>query len=506
MENNNQPTTEPVAATAPQVANTSSGKGNGLNRCPFCGATDVVLDPSTGKLRCQYCRAVFDPETVAEEDIHQLKGEIVGGGATAIIPDTKDIMTFKCEACGAEIVIDTAEATSARCHWCRHSLSINEQIPNGAVPDMVLPFKMNKMVAEGKIQAFVKKRQFFAHPTFRKEFTTENVIGVYLPYMVVDVNAHSKLTGQGEHLVRAYTKGVGNKKTTYYDADLYNVGREFDILIDGLTVESSADKLNQDTKANTNNIINAIMPFDTENCVKWNANYLKGYASEKRDTNTEQLKPTLTLQAKDVARFKANESLTFYDRGVNWQNENMNIAGLSWRAAYLPVWLYSYYQKDKKLLHYCAVNARTGETMGSVPVNKKRLISVALVVEIVGIVLGTSWIFAFLNMDLGDNDPTMLGLLGYTPGFIFYWVMLLKYRNTNARHFHEKETKATVENLVQTDDFVEHRLKLRNPTIDGANNTAVTGSRNNTGTGVGKTGELAMKFVKNAGFGKFIPK
>ena len=27
------------------------------------------------------------------------------------------------------------------------------------------------------------------------------------------------------------------------------------------------------------------MPFDTENCVKWNANYIKGYTSEKRDVN-----------------------------------------------------------------------------------------------------------------------------------------------------------------------------------------------------------------------------
>ncbi len=32
------------------------------------------------------------------------------------------------------------------------------------------------------------------------------------------------------------------------------------------------------------------MPFDTENCVRYNANYLKGYTSEKRDTNIEDLR------------------------------------------------------------------------------------------------------------------------------------------------------------------------------------------------------------------------
>ncbi len=38
---------------------------------------------------------------------------------------------------------------------------------------------------------------------FRKEFTTDNVMGVYLPYMIVDANTHANLKGQGEH---------GNKK------------------------------------------------------------------------------------------------------------------------------------------------------------------------------------------------------------------------------------------------------------------------------------------------------
>ena len=44
-------------------------------------------------------------------------------------------MTFKCTGCGAEVVIDTNHSTQARCHWCRNKLSMNQQVPNGAVPD-----------------------------------------------------------------------------------------------------------------------------------------------------------------------------------------------------------------------------------------------------------------------------------------------------------------------------------------------------------------------------------
>ena len=34
-----------------------------------------------------------------------------------------------------DVVVDTAHAMNARCHWCRHTLNVNQRTPNGAVPD-----------------------------------------------------------------------------------------------------------------------------------------------------------------------------------------------------------------------------------------------------------------------------------------------------------------------------------------------------------------------------------
>ena len=67
------------------------------------------------------------------------------------------------------------------------------------------------------------------------------------------------------------------------------------------------------------------MPFDTENCVKWDSNYIKGYTSEKRDTNVSQLKGMVADQCQDVARFAANDTLKHYDRGVRWDKEEFDI-------------------------------------------------------------------------------------------------------------------------------------------------------------------------------------
>ncbi len=461
------------------MAEFKKSEKNGANRCPHCGATDVKLNTKTGKLKCNYCRTEFTQKKVnAYGGVKDLKGETVGDGAAPIIPDEKVIVTLKCPACGAEVVINTDEAVSARCHWCRNTLSLNEKMKNGAVPDLVLPFSYEKGNAEEKIREFVHKRRFFAHPTFKREFKPENVMGVYLPYMIVDINAHADMKGEAEHLIRTYTSG-GKNKTRYYDAEAYSVTRDFDLYVDDLTIEASSDKIQQDTQKNTNNIINAIMPFDTDNCEDWTPNYLHGYASERRDTNVADLREQLGLQVGDIARYKVKESMTYYNRGARWSSENVNIKGTRWKSAYLPVWLYSYLQQTDKgnMLHYVAVNGRTGETMGSVPINKTRLRLVSAILEIIGIFLGSWWIKFWLGvpMDADDDNPALFGLIGLTPGFIFYWIQTARYRNMNARHKYEAETKADVDNLKKTDTFLQRRNRLRNARISGENDSVVKG-------------------------------
>ena len=467
MENSN--VDKIVNANNTTIIKTDEGAKDGQNKCPKCGATDISLNIKTGKLRCNFCRHEFEPikEDKMEQDISKLKGEVIGSGAQEIQADAENVITFKCSSCGAEVVVDTSSAVNARCHWCRNTLSKNEQIPNGAIPDVVLPFKIPKEEAKDAIEKFVKKRKFYAHPTFKKEFKAENVMGVYLPYMIVDANTHASMSGQGEHETRRYTVKHGDNERTYYDADLYNVQREFDLTIEGLTVESSEDKLDTKSKTKTNNIINSIMPFDTENCVKWDANYIKGYTSEKRDTNVSQLKELVSKQSEDIARFAANDTLKFYDRGVRWDSEKLEVKGQQWKAAYLPVWLYSYQQKKsgKDLLHYVAVNARTKETMGSVPIHMPKLVFMSILVELLGL-LATIFVASE-----SDEEWPFIFLLA---GFIYFAILYGKYRNKGARHYHESETKSNMTNLKKEDLFIKHEKKLDSPRIKGANNTRVS--------------------------------
>ncbi|MAT06164.1 MAG: hypothetical protein CL424_14085 [Acidimicrobiaceae bacterium] len=376
--------TDPTGSADPVIDTTNDRLDDGINRCPKCGSTDIQLRASAGMLVCLFCRhqwaeARLD-ETIENGDLTTLTGTTIGSGAADIDASVDVLTTMKCAGCGAEVVVNTAENMSARCHWCRHVLTVNEQIPNGAVPDAVLPFKITHEDAVSRIEKFAGKRRLFADRAFVSEFTPQNIVGVYMPYMVVDSNASADIAGQGEIQTRKYTRGSGDDEETVYDADRYDVRRHVDFTVDDLTVESSAERANFDSSANTNNIINTILPFDTENAVKWNASYLTGYTSEKRDQDVAHLVPVVEDQLLSIARSQVESSVKQYDRGVRWEREHLDVHGTRWLSMYLPVWLYSYYHESggKGMVHYIAVNGRTGEVMGSVPVSHKRLLAAAV--------------------------------------------------------------------------------------------------------------------------------
>jgi DNA-directed RNA polymerase subunit RPC12/RpoP len=400
---------EPAAAPplAPPVAPASAPSPNptidtqntrlddGVNRCPKCGATEIQLRPSAGMLVCLFCRhqwaeARLD-ETIANGDLTSLTGTTIGSGAADIDTGVDSLVTMKCGGCGAEVVVNTAEQMGARCHWCRHVLTVNEQVPNGAVPDAVLPFSITHDAAMSKIREFAGKRRLFADRAFVREFKPENVVGVYMPYMVVDANASADVAGVGEVKTRQYKRGSGDNEETVYDADVYEVQRHIDFTADDVTIEASSERAQMNSALNTNNVINTILPFDTENAVKWNASYLTGFTSEKRNQDVAHTTPELEHQLLSIARSQIQPSVAGFDRGVRWERERIQVHGTRWVAMYLPVWLYSYYHErgGKGMVHYIAVNGRTGEVMGSVPVSVPRLLAAAIAVGTVieGIVI-----------------------------------------------------------------------------------------------------------------------
>ncbi len=444
----------------------------GQNKCSKCGSTDISFNEKQGCLTCNFCHAeIVDLVTHSiNDDIKHLKGDKISDGL-ANLDLENDSISLKCESCGAEIVVKIFDSESIRCHWCRNFISINQQIPSGSIPDAILPFHVAKLDAKNIIDKFVKKRKFFMNSKFKKEFCVDNMFGVYLPYMTVDVNAKAKFKGFGEVLLRKYTVSNGSGKNRRYkkryDVDLYKVEREFDIFINDLTIESKSNNLDMKSESRTTNIINAVLPFDIENCVDFDANYLRGFSSEKRNVDVDDIKEIVEIQSSDIARWNANSLIKKYkNRGVRWEDENLEVVGQSWHAVYLPIWLYSYYESKKSRMHYVAVNGRTMEVMGSIPIHKPKLIAVSILIEFIGIVLAI----------LTQNDRSIANWAFLLLGIIFYLVIHKRYSNFDARHYHESDTKSELNNISEFDEHVKTIFGVSNSKMRGANNNLVRGN------------------------------
>ncbi|MCQ2227255.1 MAG: TFIIB-type zinc ribbon-containing protein [Bacteroidales bacterium] len=429
-------------------------------KCPKCGSSDISLNPNNGKLRCNFCHQEFEPiySDKVIENASNLTGVNINCGAVDIDDSTADLVTIKCRNCGAEVTVDTAHSTSARCHWCRSYLSINDAIPNGAVPDMILPFIVKKDEAQELIRNFVSERKFFAKRRFKREFTADNIMGVYFPYMVVDANLHVDLDGEGGH--RLYTDSM-----TRQDIQYYSVHRDFDISIKGLTVESAKDRLDNHSSERTNNVVNSIMPFDTDKCVKYDSNYLRGFTAEKRDMNVEDLKTIVHKQIGDISRHAILPKISEYRAGVSWKSEKYDFKGINWNAAYLPVWLYSYMDKNKKL-HYVAVNARTRETCGSIPINHFKLIFFYALLAAIGAGL----------FFVTKSDFVLIATLTIVP--TLYWAFYSIYRNQDERHYHEKETAVKLTNVRHDDHKGEIRQQYFDVNVKNENSKSINGATN----------------------------
>ena len=222
------------------------------------------------------------------------------------------------------------------------------------------------------IAKFAGDRSSFQHPAFKATFRPENVMGVYMPYMTVDGNFSVRLDGLGEVLVKAHHRSKGQ---TTYTVNEFSVARTLGLHVDDVIVETSSNKANIYSEVGTNNVINAILPFDVKNIVRFNAHYLgTQFTSERRDMNVAHAESYAVRHFLSIARNAVKHSIAGYNRGVRWTAEQVNIKGTRCTSVLLPVWLYGFVENrnGKAITHYIAVNGRTGYVMGSIPVNRSK--------------------------------------------------------------------------------------------------------------------------------------
>lgn len=454
--------------------NTNQSKKNGSLKCPSCGSSDVTYDIKKQVLKCNYCSLTFDvkPNLELSKSIELENGEIRGSGTKDITKKPRKVYLV-CSGCGAKVIINTKEELNQRCHWCNNLLSVNKQREDGIIPDEILPFSIEKEEATKIIEQYIKKKKIFGNNDFYKQYNSEKVKGVYLPYALYDVRGHAKLKGEGERFFlpirRILQLLISREKESYYDAKVYKVKREFNFTINQLSTESNKEY-------QSNNIINSIMPFDTENCVQYNSNYMYGYQYVIRDININELKQKASKQVKGIIRYSMHPYLEKYDRGVRWEEEDITIQSERWATVYLPVWLYSY-KEDNDEIDYIIVNGRTGEINGKVPLKKSINDITAILIYLIEAILCLFVVMIWFNNPYNKEYLNIIVIIGIIMVLTLITPRIIKniYDKKKVRHRYEKETSNFIKELKEEDTFVKNRYTLKNEKIEGCNDSKLLG-------------------------------
>lgn len=285
--------------------------------------------------------------------------------------ETDSIVRLKCESCGAEVVVNTISSLQGKCPWCRNVLSINTAQKNGTVPDGILPFKVTKEEAIEIMKGYLLDKKNFASSKFKKEVNLEEIKGVYFPYFLVDINADVEFEGIAEKNLTSDNQETPKQFKGYHDIERFLIKKRYQITVKNHILESKSTQLKYAWEESTNNIMNAILPFDIENAVTFEANYLRDFMAIQRDLNNEILSEKLEEDMKTINLNSVAELLRDYDRGFKTKKNQVSIRGTRWKTLYCPIWLYSYSHlyKGKTQIVYIAVNARTKKIMGSIPMS-----------------------------------------------------------------------------------------------------------------------------------------
>lgn len=380
-------------------------------KCPACGAP-INFDVPSGKMKCNYCGATFSVEEVnqfngisaANQELNAayqaqkvneasaMPGAQTTAGAagdnaqesaspgsdqagwvepppTYLDEATGEQMAqFECNSCGGEI-IGSADMVSAKCPWCNNNFVSTRQLTSTRVPDRMIPFGMTK---EQAVAAF--KKQASSLKLIPKAFTSvsvDDVQGVYIPYWLYDATVSGSANFTCEN-----TQTWQDSEYIYTKHDVYDVFRSANVAFLDVPVSGT-------TKV-TENLTEAIEPFDYSTSVPFSPAYLTGFMTNKYDVKAEEANPRALERMRQSTEDVLSESVSDYD-SVKMTGSNIQPAFGDLEYVFLPVWLLNVTFQNRNYNY--AMNGQTGKFVGTFPVSMVKywvgLLSIAITMSII---------------------------------------------------------------------------------------------------------------------------
>ncbi len=330
-------------------------------KCPNCDG-GLVFDPESGNYVCEYCLSKFTEEelTADTQDKEQNEPE----EKTEHEKHTEGAaVVYHCPSCGAEIV--TEETTAATfCFYCHNPVVLTGKLQGEYLPDGIIPFKIPKEEAMKQFQEWIQKKKFVPKGFYSKR-QMEKMTGVYFPYWLYDCENDSYLNGTARN-IRVWRAG----DLEYTETKTYAVRRSGKVQFHHLPKTALQ-------KAQTA-LLKGIFPYHFQELEPFHMGYLSGFQAEKRDIENNSLHQEIHDEIEKYTKKRMRDTVDRYQH-FSVDSSGSRTAWEKFSYTLLPVWVLTYREKGNQV-YYFAMNGQTGEIIGKLPVDHKKLFILGAVI------------------------------------------------------------------------------------------------------------------------------
>ena len=327
-------------------------------KCPNCDG-GLVFDPESGTYACEYCLSKFTQEelygesqateTVQPEETVQ--EEVPETGAET----QQSAVIYHCPSCGAEIITDETTAATF-CFYCHNPIVLSGKLEGEYLPDGIIPFKITKDEATEKFMEWIQKKKFIPKGFYSKRHV-EKLSGVYFPYWLYSCETDSYMNGTAKD-IRVWRVG----DVEYTETKIFSVKRAGTVFFYHLP-KTALQKAQ-------NAMLKGIFPYEFGALEKFHMGFLSGFQAEKRDIDKESFTEDVRRDIQKYAEKRMRDTITGRN-SFSLESQNHAITAEKFKYVMLPVWVLTYQQGNHT--YYYAMNGQTGEVVGKLPIDNKKL-------------------------------------------------------------------------------------------------------------------------------------
>lgn len=332
-------------------------------KCPNCDG-GLVFDPESGTYACEYCFSKFSQdELVADSQSAETAQSVEETDSKEPQAAENGAVVYRCPSCGAEIITDATTAATF-CFYCHNPIVLAGKLEGEYLPDGIIPFKITKDEAIERFHEWIQKKKFIPKGFYSKN-QIEKMSGVYFPYWLYGCETDSYMNGTAKD-IRIWRVG----DIEYTETKIFAVKRAGKVTFRHLP-KTALQKAQ-------NAMLKGIFPYEFGSMEKFHMGFLSGFQAEKRDIEKNSLTEEIRQEIQKYAQKRMRDTITGHN-SFSIESQNNTIAEEVFKYTLLPVWVLTYREKGNQV-YYFAMNGQTGEIVGKLPVDQKKLFGLAAVI------------------------------------------------------------------------------------------------------------------------------